>query len=205
MSKTSWKEPVPQYIQLRLNPSTHVRREFPSMISSSATVHMTHLDPLHHQHRWPPIHTTAENLDAQYLLVHLSTADSRGIFRSTTRARTLPTRKRKPPSDSCVQRLWLCEILSITAAALALATIVIILVLHRDHPLPKWLSAITINALIAVFTAIFKACLMMPVAECIGQLKWLWYQKSRPLSHIEQWDLASRGASPRFISLLLLI
>lgn len=104
-------------------------------------------------------------------------------------------------SDSCIQRLWLWEVLSIAVAALSLAAIVITLVLRRDRPLPKWPSAITINALVAVFTAIFKACLMMPIAEGIGQLKWLWYQKSRPLRHMEQWDLASRGMSP-FVFLL---
>lgn len=99
-------------------------------------------------------------------------------------------------SDSRIQQLWLWEVLSIAVAALSLAAIVITLVLRRGRPLPKWPSAITINALVAVFTAIFKACLMMPIAEGIGQLKWLWYQKSRPLRHMEQWDLASRGTSP---------
>lgn len=102
--------------------------------------------------------------------------------------------------DDCTQRLWLWEVLSIVIAALALVAIVITLVLHKERPLPKWPSAITINALIAVFTAIFKACLMMPIAECIGQLKWLWYKKPRPLGYMEQWDLASRGRSFCFIS-----
>lgn len=102
--------------------------------------------------------------------------------------------------DSSIQRLWLWEVLSIALAALALAAIVITLLLRRDRPLPKWPSAITINALIAVFTAIFKACLMMPIAESIGQLKWLWYQKSRPLRHMEEWDLASRGGLSRRLS-----
>jgi hypothetical protein len=96
------------------------------------------------------------------------------------------------PRDTRVQRLWLWEILSITAAALALAGIVLIPVLHRCHPFPKWSAAITINALIAIFTAIFMACMMMPVAEFIGQLKWLWYQNSRPLGQMERWDVASR-------------
>lgn len=98
-------------------------------------------------------------------------------------------------SDNYIHRLWMWEILSIAMAALALVAIVITLVLHKDRSLPKWPSAITINALIAVFTAVFKACLMMPIAEGIGQLKWLWYQKSRPLRRIEHWDLASRGRS----------
>lgn len=96
-------------------------------------------------------------------------------------------------TDHRVHRLWLWELLSIAAAALALVATVITLALHKERPLPKWPSAITINALIAVFTAIFKACLMMPISECIGQLKWLWYQRPRPLGHMEQWDLASRG------------
>lgn len=95
--------------------------------------------------------------------------------------------------DSVVQRLWLWEIFSTVVAALAFAAIVITLALRRDRPLPKWPSAITINALLAVFTAIFKACLLMPISECISQLKWLWYQKPRPLGCMEQWDLASRG------------
>lgn len=96
-------------------------------------------------------------------------------------------------SHNSIQQLWLWELLSIAVATLALVAIVIILMLRRDRPLPKGPSAISINAVIAVFTAIFKACLMMPIAECIGQLRWLWYQKSRPLRHMEQWDLASRG------------
>lgn len=105
--------------------------------------------------------------------------------------------------DKHVHRLWIWELLSITVAVLALVAIVITLALHKDRPLPKWPSAITINALVAVFTAVFKACLMMPIAEGIGQLKWLWYQKSRPLRHIEQWDLASRGGLSRLRSYLL--
>lgn len=103
-------------------------------------------------------------------------------------------------SNNSIQQLWLWELLSIAVAALALVAIVIVLVLRRDRPLPKWPSAISINALIAVFTAIFKACLLMPIAEGIGQLRWLWYQKSRPLRYMEQWDLASRGRLPFLVS-----
>lgn len=105
----------------------------------------------------------------------------------------LPYPNQKPQYSDHSYRPWLWEISSIAAAAIALGAIVITLVLHGDHPIPKWPSAITINALIAVFTAIFKACIIMPIAECMGQLKWLWYQKPRQLGYMEQWDLASRG------------
>lgn len=96
--------------------------------------------------------------------------------------------------DSWVHRFWFWEVFSILGALIALAAMVITLVLHQDKPLPKWPSAITINALIAVFSAILKACVVMPIAESISQLKWLWFQKARPLRNFEQWDLASRGS-----------
>ncbi|KAF4835711.1 hypothetical protein CGCTS75_v002170 [Colletotrichum tropicale] len=70
----------------------------------------------------------------------------------------------------------------------------IALLLHQDRTLPKWTSMITINALIAMFSAILKACLMMPIAECLSQLKWLWYEKSRPMKHIVQWDMGPWGS-----------
>lgn len=109
-----------------------------------------------------------------------------------------------PSSRSkCGHPDWFWETLSIVVAIVALAAMVITLVLHRDRPLPNWPFAITINALVAVFSAILKACLVMPIAECISQLKWLWFQKPRPLNQIDQWDLASRGRSGIFFWVLL--
>ncbi|CAI0650446.1 unnamed protein product [Colletotrichum noveboracense] len=106
---------------------------------------------------------------------------------SETRGRIFPSR------DSLSNRLWAWEVLSIAVATVALAAMFITLLLHQDRTLPKWPSMITINALIAVFSAILKACLMMPIAEGLSQLKWLWYEKPRPMKHIAQWDMASRG------------
>lgn len=106
-----------------------------------------------------------------------------------------PKSQNQKPSqqNGWVHRFWLWEVLSILGATVALAAMIITLVLHQDKILPKWPSAITINALIAVFSAILKACVVMPLAESISQLKWLWVQQPRPLRDIEQWDLASRG------------
>ncbi|KAF3798919.1 hypothetical protein GCG54_00010591 [Colletotrichum gloeosporioides] len=97
--------------------------------------------------------------------------------------------------DSLLNRFWVWEVLSIAVATVALAAMFITLLLHQDRTLPKWPSMITINALIAIFSAILKACLMMPIAEGLSQLKWLWYEKSRPMKLIAQWDMASRGSS----------
>ena len=60
---------------------------------------------------------------------------------------------------------WLLEILSSCLAVVALMAIIVTLAVHNKRPLPQWPHAISINALIAVFTAIFKGCLLMPVAE----------------------------------------
>ena len=39
-----------------------------------------------------------------------------------------------------------------------------------------------------------KAALLLPVAECISQLKWIYFQEqARTLEHIDLFDRASRG------------
>lgn len=169
-------------------------------IAVEGTDHQDHSYEGARLHPSPPASTRSYSTSSEgrgetataYVPVHSQQQEHLGVH---NRSHESSTR-----SNNCVWRLWLWEILSIAVAAHSLAAIVITLVLRRDRPLPKLPSAITINALIAVFTAIFKACLMMSIAECIGQLKWLWYQKFRPLRHMEQWDLASRGGLPCFFS-----
>ena len=47
--------------------------------------------------------------------------------------------------------------------------------------------------MIFLFATIFKAALLLPVAEGLGQLKWNWFRKPRPLADITIFDSASRG------------
>lgn len=63
--------------------------------------------------------------------------------------------------------IWTSEILSCVIAAGCLAAIIGILSTHQGLPLPQWPLHITINALVSVFTAIFKMALTMPIAEGI--------------------------------------
>lgn len=110
------------------------------------------------------------------------------------------TMRRRRPShtkQTWARSVWLWEALSIAVAVLTLAAIIVALLVHKGRPLPSWPSRITINTLISVLTAIFKASLMVPIAEGISQLRWLWYLKPRPLGQIEQWDSASRGSLSR--------
>ncbi|KAF6813054.1 hypothetical protein CPLU01_14747 [Colletotrichum plurivorum] len=69
-------------------------------------------------------------------------------------------------------------------------------------PLPGRPSLISINSLIAIFTALFKASLIFPVAEGLGQLKWKWFNRPQKLNDLVLFDNASRGP---WGSLLLLV
>lgn len=66
---------------------------------------------------------------------------------------------------SSSDRFWAWEVLSCCMSAASLAAIVVTLFIHDDRPLPQWPHYITINSLIAIFAAILKASIMMPVAE----------------------------------------
>lgn len=105
-----------------------------------------------------------------------------------------PPRKRTGPGvRSWTDRFWLMEMLSCLIAIAAFAAIVITLVIHQDRPLPQWPHLITINTLIALFTSILKASMIMPVAEGISELKWIWFHKPRTLADMDKLDFASRG------------
>lgn len=69
----------------------------------------------------------------------------------------------KPPLSTL--RIWYLEVLSISLAFGSLASIIIILSIHQGRPLPQWPSFVSINSLVAIFSAILKAALVMPVAE----------------------------------------
>jgi hypothetical protein len=110
---------------------------------------------------------------------------------------------------------WVIEISSFFLATLALAAIFITLAIHSDRPMPQWPKLISINSLIAIFTAVLKAALMMPVAQSIvfdsvsrtpltsgtgiGQLKWHWFHQPRSLVDLDRMDAASRGPWGSFL------
>ncbi|KAK1955987.1 hypothetical protein LY78DRAFT_544774, partial [Colletotrichum sublineola] len=78
---------------------------------------------------------------------------------------------------------------------------VVVLSIYQGKPLPKWPKLISINSLIAIFTAMFKASLILPVAEGLGQLKWNWFSRSQKLGDLVMFDNASRGPWGSFLLL----
>ncbi|ERF70184.1 hypothetical protein EPUS_00372 [Endocarpon pusillum Z07020] len=89
---------------------------------------------------------------------------------------------------------WALECISIVVASLALGIIGIGLAVYRERPAVDWRSSITSNSLLSVLATILRIFLSLPIASCLGQLKWIWYgQRQRTLRRFQIFDAASRG------------
>lgn len=89
---------------------------------------------------------------------------------------------------------WLWEISAAFASICCLVAIIAVLFTTHEKPLSAWHFLISPNALISIFSTLSKAALLVPVASCIGQLKWIYFTKSpRALEDIQTFDDASRG------------
>jgi Protein of unknown function (DUF3176) len=60
---------------------------------------------------------------------------------------------------------WSVEIASCFLACAAFSAMVITVAIHQDEPLPQWPRLISVNSLIAIFSALLKAAILLPVAE----------------------------------------
>lgn len=63
------------------------------------------------------------------------------------------------------QKGWTAEICSCILAALSLLALVVTLLVHQNRPLPNWPRLITINALVSIFTSLFRSAIAMVLAE----------------------------------------
>ncbi|EXJ58090.1 hypothetical protein A1O7_05514 [Cladophialophora yegresii CBS 114405] len=99
---------------------------------------------------------------------------------------------------------WLLEWFGIFLAFGSIAGIAALLGWRDGRPSPNWHwkvgrghhtkeVSITINTIISIFSTAFKSGLLIPVGACLGQLKWIWFQGGRPLSHFAAFDSAARG------------
>ncbi|KAH7066808.1 hypothetical protein BKA63DRAFT_128162 [Paraphoma chrysanthemicola] len=100
-------------------------------------------------------------------------------------------------SSAFVNRLsdwWWWELGSVFLSLTCFIAIVVTLLIIQDKALSSWHSAIAPNALISTLATVSKASLMLAVAACISQIKWLYLRNStRSLHDIQVFDDASRG------------
>jgi hypothetical protein len=89
---------------------------------------------------------------------------------------------------------WWWELGSVVLSCACFIAIVITLRIIQDKSLSSWHSVISPNALISTLATISKASLMLAVAACISQLKWLYFESApHRLHNIQIFDDASRG------------
>ncbi|KAH8816597.1 hypothetical protein F5884DRAFT_776755 [Xylogone sp. PMI_703] len=89
---------------------------------------------------------------------------------------------------------WRWEILSLALALGILLTIFATLVHFNGREVPRWPLTINLNTLIALLSTVFRATTLVAVAAVIGQLRWEWFLKPRPLLDLHRIDSASYSA-----------
>lgn len=86
--------------------------------------------------------------------------------------------------------------LDIAALLLSAGTMLAVFGLLRRYDgkrQPNW-EHVSLNTAVAWLSAISKACTILLASRSLGQLKWLWLvDKSKPLSDLRTFDMASRG------------
>ncbi|TPX18340.1 uncharacterized protein E0L32_011751 [Thyridium curvatum] len=97
---------------------------------------------------------------------------------------------------------WWTEILSICISIGSFVGMIATLASYNGRTISGWRLPVTINAVVSILSTAFKSSMVLPVAEGISQLKWVWFASGeRSLSDMETFDMASRG--PWGSSLLL--
>jgi hypothetical protein len=91
---------------------------------------------------------------------------------------------------------WRWEISAMVFSLGCFAGVVGVLIASESKPLSSWnfTFGITLNTLIATLSTFSRTALLVPVASCLSQLKWIHITSaSRPLNEIQIFDDASRG------------
>lgn len=92
--------------------------------------------------------------------------------------------------------LWWPETLALALSIASFAAIVVVLISFHHKRLDSWSMPYKIrpNTLISILMILCRLSMLVVVAECIGQLKWIYFeQRPHPLSHFQRFDDASRG------------
>ncbi|KAK3725448.1 hypothetical protein LTR37_000418 [Vermiconidia calcicola] len=90
---------------------------------------------------------------------------------------------------------WLAEIACIVIGVILIIALCVLLWSYDGEPAPHLGPAfVTLNTIVAVLSVCASAALIFPVAECISQLKWIYFEKDyRRLTDMDAFDKASRG------------
>lgn len=106
-----------------------------------------------------------------------------------------PQVKIKTPRHHDWAGSWTWEIGGAILSAVGIALLIIFLHFVDGMTYTRWQYSISPNAVVSVISAFAKACMLIPVSSCLGQLKWNQSRRkiAKPLYHFQVLDDASRG------------
>lgn len=95
---------------------------------------------------------------------------------------------------SVLSRFWWWDIFGSVISLVCLVLLFAFLTSIDNTRVAQWRWTVLPNALVSFLATIARSALLLPVAECLGQLKWIYF-KDRPskLIELQRFDDASRG------------
>ncbi|KAF2622936.1 hypothetical protein BU25DRAFT_414706 [Macroventuria anomochaeta] len=88
---------------------------------------------------------------------------------------------------------WWEELVSVAIGLVCTFSAITILAYMDRRSMRDWRLPIQPNSLVALLATLTRAALVYPVSECIGHLKWVYFERPRPLNFMNAFDIASRG------------
>lgn len=98
-----------------------------------------------------------------------------------------------PQGKHHVLRFWLWEISALVSALFLVAATVSVPAYYSGKRMPQLPFSISLNTLVTLLAVLLRAAISVAVASVINQAKWSWFEKPRPLSHLSEFDWASRS------------
>ncbi|KAK4495451.1 hypothetical protein PRZ48_013782 [Zasmidium cellare] len=122
--------------------------------------------------------------------------DTHNLDYRQSQGSTLPPRTKGSRSfKHAFSNLWLFEFFCWLVTLACFAGIIAVLVSFDGQPVPNWKWGITLPTVVSLISSVATFSLAVPIDEGLGQLKWLWFRKTRPLSDFETIDDAAGGPS----------
>lgn len=88
---------------------------------------------------------------------------------------------------------WRLEVLCGVLSIVALVGTVVTLEPNQGKPLPRWPFDISVNALLSIYSVVFKICMTFVIQSCISQQQWIWFASERRLYDAALFDSARQG------------
>lgn len=110
--------------------------------------------------------------------------------------------RRQPLSPGTLATEWSWELSNWIFGTIACVAIFSLLFRFGNKPVNHWpLSKFPISSVVVAFSQIAFATLMGSISPCIGQWKWIWFQRSHIAADLRRFDEASRGFSGSLVLL----